>query len=60
MSFDPTPEFKAAFNMVMSHYGCSVEEARYEKQRIMKSVVAYYWAERCYLEIAREINEGLL
>lgn len=58
--FEPTPEFKAAFNLAMSHYGCSVEEAKYEKQRIMKSAVAYYLAECCYLEIAREIKEGLL
>lgn len=58
--FNPSPEFKAAFNLAMSHYGCSVEEARYERQRIMKSAVSYFWAEKCYLEIAREIKDGLL
>ena len=58
MKFDISDEFKINFNLAMSHYGCSVEEARYEKQRIMESAVAYYWADICYLEIAREIEKG--
>jgi len=56
--FDPSIEFKAAFNLAMSYYGCGVEEARYEKKRIMESALAYHIAEQCYLKIAEEIKEN--
>lgn len=55
----PNPQFISDFNLVLSHYEVTPEEAKYEKQRVMKNMAD---AERCYSVIAaglRSLNNAL-
>ena len=47
------PRFIEDFNLCMEFYGCTEEEAKYEKKRVLKS---YDEAERCYSIIASWIR----
>lgn len=55
----PHPQLIADFNLVLSHYEVTPEEAKYEKQRVMKNMAD---AEKCYSVIAaglRCLNNAL-
>lgn len=50
-------EFKDDFNLVLNHYQVDVEEAKFEKARVMAN---YRDAALCYAAIADEIKMGLI
>lgn len=55
----PSPQFVQDFNLVLTHYEVTAEEAKYEKARVMKNMEE---AERCYSVIAagvRGLNNAL-
>lgn len=55
----PNPQFVRDFNLVLTHYEVTPEEAKYEKQRVMANMAE---AERCYSVIAagiRSLNNAL-
>ena len=54
--FKPSEQFIENFNLYMTHYGCTKEEAKYEKQRITESAECYFWADKCYSLISEEIR----
>ena len=53
----PTQKFKDDFNLVLNHYRVDVEEAKFEKARVMAN---YNDAALCYAAIADEIKRGLV
>ncbi len=53
----PTQKFKHDFNLVLNHYQVDVDEAKFEKARVMAN---YHDAALCYAAIADEINRGLV
>jgi len=53
----PTQKFKDDFNLVLNHYQVDVEEAKFEKARVMAN---YHDAALCYAAIADEIKRGLI
>lgn len=53
----PTQKFKDDFNLVLNHYQVDVEEAKFEKERVMAN---YHDAALCYAAIADEIKRGLI
>lgn len=50
-------QFKEDFNLVLNHYQVDVEEAKFEKERVMAN---YHDAALCYATIADEIKRGLI
>ena len=50
-------QFKDDFNLVLNHYRVDVEEAKFEKARVMAN---YRDAALCYAAIADEIKRGLI
>lgn len=50
-------QFKDDFNLVLNHYRVDVEEAKFEKARVMAN---YHDAALCYAAIADEIKRGLI
>lgn len=50
-------QFKEDFNLVLNHYQVDVEEAKFEKARVMAN---YRDAALCYAAIADEIKMGLI
>ena len=50
-------QFKEDFNLVLNHYQVDVEEAKFEKARVMAN---YRDAALCYAAIADEIKRGLI
>ena len=50
-------EFKDDFNLVLNHYQVDVDEANFEKARVMAN---YNDAALCYAAIADEIKRGLV
>ena len=53
----PTQKFKYDFNLVLNHYQVDVDEAKFEKARVMAN---YHDAALCYAAIAEEIKRGLV
>jgi len=53
----PTQKFKEDFNLVLNHYQVDVDEAKFEKSRVMAN---YNDAALCYADIADEIKRGLI
>ena len=53
----PTQKFKHDFNLVLNHYQVDVDEAKFEKARVMAN---YHDAALCYAAIADEIKRGLV
>ena len=53
----PTQKFRDDFNLVLNHYQVDVDEAKFEKARVMAN---YHDAALCYAAIADEINRGLI
>ena len=53
----PTQKFKYDFNLVLNHYQVDVDEANFEKARVMAN---YHDAALCYASIADEIKRGLI
>ena len=53
----PTQKFKYDFNLVLNHYQVDVDEAKFEKARVMAN---YHDAALCYAAIAEEIKMGLI
>ena len=53
----PTQKFKDDFNLVLNHYRVDVDEANFEKARVMAN---YHDAALCYASIADEIKRGLI
>ena len=53
----PTKQFKDDFNLALNHYQVEVEEAKFEKARVMAN---YNDAALCYAAIADEIKRGLV
>ena len=53
----PTRKFKDDFNLVLNHYQVDVDEANFEKARVMAN---YSDASLCYAAIADEIKRGLI
>lgn len=53
----PTQQFKNDFNLVLNHYRVDVNEAKFEKARVMAN---YHDAALCYAAIADEIKRGLI
>lgn len=54
--FKISKEFIDNFNLCLNYYGCTKEEANFEKERIKRSALDYYRADRCYSAIAAEIR----
>ncbi len=52
----PTQKFKHDFNLVLNHYQVDVDEAKFEKARVMAN---YHDAARCYDDIAKNIKKVL-
>ena len=50
-------QFKEDFNLVLNHYQVDVNEAKFEKSRVMAN---YHDAALCYSAIADEIKRGLI
>ena len=50
-------EFKDDFNLVLNHYQVDINEAKFEKSRVMAN---YNDAALCYAAIADEIKMGLI
>ena len=50
-------EFKDDFNLVLNHYQVDVDEANFEKARVMAN---YSDSALCYAAIADEIKRGLI
>jgi len=55
--FKPTQKFKDDFNLVLNHYQVDVDEAKFEKARVMAN---YNDAALCYAAIADEIKRELI
>ena len=53
----PTQKFKDDFNLVLNHYQVDVDEAKFEKARVMAN---YHDAALCYAAVAEEIKRGLI
>ena len=53
----PTQKFKDDFNLVLNHYQVDVDEAKFEKARVMAN---YNDAAMCYAAISDEIKRGLI
>ena len=53
----PTQKFKDDFNLVLNHYQVDVEEAKFEKARVMAN---YRDGALCYAAIADEIKRGFV
>ena len=53
----PTRKFKDDFNLVLNHYQVDVDEANFEKARVMAN---YSDSALCYAAIADEIKRGLI